>query len=97
MTDVQFRHYLLPKAEGSMHASTQCGQRERENMDITQNWDFVDCHRCWYYRSLEIVSAEELAERCSSARRAWEGLPLRGITTFCTPRSVSSRSTLASP
>ena len=50
MTDVQFRHYLWPKAEGSMHASTQCGQRERENMDITQNWDFVDCHRCWYYR-----------------------------------------------
>ena len=22
------------------------------------------------------------AGRCSSARRAWEGLPLRGITTF---------------
>ena len=62
MTDVQFRHYLLPKAEGSMHASTQCGQRERENMDIAQNWDFVDCHRCWYYRSLEIVTAEGLAE-----------------------------------
>lgn len=26
--------------------------------------------------------------RCSSARRAWEGLPLRGIATVRTPRSL---------
>ena len=53
-------HYLLPKAEDVTHASTQCGQRERENMCSTQTWDLVDCHRCWYYRSLEIASAEGL-------------------------------------
>ena len=37
------------------------------------------------------------AFRCSSARRAWEGLPLRGITTLAMTRSVSCLSTLASP
>jgi hypothetical protein len=35
--------------------------------------------------------------RAAAIFTVWEGLPLRGITTFFTPRSVSSRSTLASP
>ena len=31
-------HYLLPRAEDARHASTQCGQRQREDMGTTQNW-----------------------------------------------------------
>ena len=50
-------HYLLPRAEDATHASAQCGQRQREDMATTQNWDLVDCHRCWYYQSLEIIEA----------------------------------------
>ena len=50
-------HYLLPRAKDATHASTRCGQRQREDMATTQNWDLVDCNRCWYYQSLEIVEA----------------------------------------
>jgi hypothetical protein len=53
-------HHLLPKDDGATHASTSCGQRERADMGTTQDWDLVDCHRCWYYRSLAIASAEGL-------------------------------------
>lgn len=54
--DTRYTHYLLHKPDGSEHASTQCGQRERPDMGTTQDWDAVDCHRCWYYRSLEIMT-----------------------------------------
>lgn len=53
-------HYLLPKDEGAQYASTQCGQREREGLYVTKDWDLVDCNRCWYYRSLRILTAEGL-------------------------------------
>lgn len=39
----------------------------------------------------------DLARWCSSARRAADGLPLRGITTVVTPRSCRSSSTFFSP
>ena len=35
-------HYLLPRAEDATHASAQCGQRHREDMATTQNWDLVE-------------------------------------------------------
>ena len=52
------RHYLLPKLEHAKHASTACGQRERKDMAWSRIWDFVDCHRCWYYMAEQIVRIE---------------------------------------
>jgi hypothetical protein len=49
------KHYLARRDDGQL-AATACGQRERKHMPVTQDWDAVDCQRCWYYHAMNIVS-----------------------------------------